>query len=72
MAEHEQFLVDVMRDLLKAEADYRSAMQIYKDHPAHYTRIRAESRWHHAKSVAKAVVAGARPTVGQSTIRSDE
>lgn len=59
--DHERFFIGVMRDLLKAEAAYRSAMKIYKDHPSHYTRIKAESDWHHAKQIVKAVVRGARP-----------
>ena len=64
MTETEVFLIKVMRDTLKAEAAYRSAMKIYKDHPHHYTRIKAESDWHHAKSIVRAVIRGARP-VGQ-------
>lgn len=49
-------LISVLREMMEAEAAYRSAMNIYKDHPGHMTRIRAESRWFHAKSVAKCIL----------------
>jgi hypothetical protein len=52
-------LIETARDLLVAEAEYRSAMNIYKDHPIHRTRIRAECRWHWAKNNMKAVLDGA-------------
>lgn len=51
-----ELLLDVLRDLMVAEAGYRSAMSIYKDHPSHRTRIRAESQWHHAKQTAIAAL----------------
>lgn len=53
-------LIETARDLLTAEAEYRSAMKIYKDHPGHMTRIRAECHWHWAKTNMKAVLNGAR------------
>lgn len=46
----------VIRDMLSAEAEYRSAMKVYADAPGHMTRIRAECRWHHAKRIAKAIL----------------
>lgn len=56
MNDAEKLLVSVLRDLMNAEADYRSAMHIYKDMPGHWTRIRAECSWHHAKTTAKCVL----------------
>lgn len=49
-------LANVLRELLDAEAAYRSAMHIYKDHPSHQTRLDAECRWDIAKNVAKCVL----------------
>lgn len=57
----EELLGRVLQDLLEAEADYRSAMHIYLDLPLHRARIRAESRWWHAKQIAKSVLDAARP-----------
>lgn len=53
----DELLERVLRDLLTAEADYRSAMHIYVNRPLHRTRIRAESRWWHTKETAKAILA---------------
>lgn len=54
-----QLTLNVLRELMVAEAEYRSAMNIYKDHPNHRTRIRAECNWHWAKSNAKTVLQNA-------------
>lgn len=51
-----ELVLDVLRDLIVAEAHHRSAMNIYCDLPYHQTRLRAERQWHNAKQVAKSVL----------------
>lgn len=51
-----ELMLMVLRDLMNTEAEYRSAMTVYANHPNHMTRIRAESRWAHAKNTAKAIL----------------
>jgi hypothetical protein len=60
-------LVDVVHELMEAEAAYRSAMKVYKDHPLHRTRLSAESRWYWAKVNVKSVLNGARRAPGEET-----
>lgn len=67
--------IPVLRDLMDAEAKYRSAIKIYADHPMHPTRLRAESGWWHAKNNAKAVLravdAGEAKTVSGDRYQGD-
>jgi hypothetical protein len=51
-----ELVLGVLRDLMEAEAAYRSAMHIYKDHPRHQTRIKAECNWTWAKSNARCIL----------------